>query len=226
MPGAAAGRQVDDLRVMTAAPPRAARRGRTRGSRPRRRRRSRSPPRRSSSRGATHRTTPAMNVPWPAYGRRSGPLSSSSPSTPFSHGVRGSDAAGGCHPVSTTTTLTSRPFSCGATGGHGSVRPVSSGSTAGHALPPGPPGRRGPSGRAWQHRGAARTPRAGRAPPARSRPPGEPPGRSGRARRRAGVRRRGAAARRARPCRGERQRPRTPRRPRPPPARGRGGRGR
>ena len=76
---AAAGRQVDDLRVVRHRLLQLRRPGRTPGCRRHRPRRWRSPRRRRRSSGAMQRTTPAMNVPWPAYGRRSGPLSSSSP---------------------------------------------------------------------------------------------------------------------------------------------------
>ena len=99
-------------------------------------------PRPDAAAGAV-RTTPAMKVPWPAYGWMfAGSMVSGSPSTPAaSHGEAGSVAAGGCQPVSTTETNTSRPPRVSpARAGYGAGSdPGSSGSVAGQSLPP-PPG--------------------------------------------------------------------------------------
>src|SRR5438874_1622150 len=91
----------------------------------------------TSAAGATARMTPAMNLPCPAYGRMlpwSSRTISVSPSTPSSHGLRGSSV----QPVSTTTTFTPYPSQrsvdtggCG--GAHGGT---TSGSFAGQGLTP------------------------------------------------------------------------------------------
>jgi hypothetical protein len=66
----------------------------------------------TSASGATDRTTPAMKVPWPAYGNRLLGVpwtmaGSGSPVMPAIHGCRA--GASGSRPVSTTTTRTPSP---------------------------------------------------------------------------------------------------------------------
>ena len=132
----AAGGERDDVRAQRPAPRRAGSPSRTR--RPHRRV-GRKPSTRIFAAGAWVRTTPAMNVPWPAYGwmwfevDRLGVTV-----TPSSHGDTGSVAAAGHQPVSTTETNTSVPAPVSLVmGGYGAgASPSSSGSVAGHSVPP------------------------------------------------------------------------------------------